>query len=267
MPPTVDRSTLNGQYIRTHWRPYRLPPTYCLQNGSGNGCSGDAPGFPTYFTRSVYTQHGNYPHNAPRLVIEVDGSLFAVPKVKDPEPYSSAAYWQAWHDVYRPAWNPPPLDSERGRAWVAQTAKHCADCYRDEQRISTRDGATDDMVIFPVPYYELRQFTDDPRFSQEWRDKEQAAVKAYNDDLIARRASVATFENRTAWRAVLQFYPDAKPEGWLRDMILHPPERHAGNWYERYATRPTPEECPGQYGHPHPVNDTWCQLCGWHNEL
>jgi len=57
---------------------YHLPPTYRLQEGSGNGCFGDPPGFPTYFTRGVYTAHGNNPPRGYSMVIQHAGVAYGI---------------------------------------------------------------------------------------------------------------------------------------------------------------------------------------------
>jgi hypothetical protein len=46
---TINKDALNRLPI------VKLPPTYRLQAGMGNGCFLDPPGYPTYFTQSVYT--------------------------------------------------------------------------------------------------------------------------------------------------------------------------------------------------------------------
>jgi hypothetical protein len=51
--PTLDFSTINIDALQ-RLPSVTLPTTYRLQAGSGNGCFGDAPGFPTYFTRSPH---------------------------------------------------------------------------------------------------------------------------------------------------------------------------------------------------------------------
>jgi hypothetical protein len=40
---------------------YNLPNSYRLQENYGNGCYMDPPGYPTYFTQSVYTQTIDHP--------------------------------------------------------------------------------------------------------------------------------------------------------------------------------------------------------------
>jgi hypothetical protein len=50
---TINRSRLESLPLAV------LPPTYRLQAGCGNGCYLDPPGFPSYFTRHVYTPEEN----------------------------------------------------------------------------------------------------------------------------------------------------------------------------------------------------------------
>src|SRR4051812_49187147 len=120
----MDFSTLNLDRLKKLPR-YSLPPTYQLQQGSGNGCSGDPPGYPTYFTRSVYTRHGNHPRNGPYMVIVFEGVNYVIPTQEE--------------KLVRNLWLPLSLDHPRTRLWISGTYRHHNHCYGD--------------VIYPVPYW------------------------------------------------------------------------------------------------------------------
>lgn len=70
-------------------------------------------------------------------------------------------------------------------------------------------------------------------------------------------------EHHLAYLLVKKHYPEAKP----RLDIIHDPSpwgmNGIGTWWERLETKPTPENCPGDSIGKHPVNKSWCQVCGW----
>jgi len=110
----------------------------------------------------------------------------------------------------------------------------------------------------------LKTFTDDPRFSEEWRTKAMAEVEVHNAEVYKLWAKVAQPENHAAYQFIKKYYDQHEPD---LELIANPPEID-GNWWETYDHRPTPEECPGtaRWGrpvNPHPVNGSWCQVCGW----
>lgn len=229
----------------------RIAPSYYLQERPGNGCFLDPPGYPTYFTQSVYTSHGNQPARGAQTVI--CGRV-----VEHSNDYDSKKTWDEIIKLrdkrLQGLWNPLPIDHPRTRAWIVAVYIHLNHCYHDE----SATDKSDQTLIFPVPYYKLKSFTDDPRFSDEWRQMEIAAVKQANEDIMRHAQQVAVPDNHMAVRLIRRFYPEYQPE---LDMIAHPPETR-GTWYERYAERPAPENCPGDMGMKHPMNESWCQLCG-----
>lgn len=214
---------------------YRLPPTYHL-GSQGCGCYGDPPGHPRYFTRSVYTQYGNNPP-FDRPQYEYKGRYFT--ELEDVE------------KLYKPL----ALEHERTQAWIGDTFQHMAHCYHDP------DAKHGESTIYPVPEWRLQHFTDDERFSDEWRTKERAAIKQANADIEARTAALATPGNHLATIKVRRYYPEFQPTAELVDN----PPGHGGDWWARLEARPAPEDCPGDAGlrAKHPVNRTWCQVCGW----
>lgn len=162
--------------------------------------------------------------------------------------------------LMRELWVPLPADHERVRLWIRATYRHLRHCYRDDQRLAT-DERDNGMLIFPVPYYKLRTFQDDPRFSDAWRDAERAAVAAYNANASDLAAKVAISDNHCAVRRIREFYPDHMPEMDL--IITNGAGEHEGDWWETEVSRPSIAEC-------HPRNGIgardhaaqWCQWCG-----
>jgi len=215
---------------------YTLPPTYELQRDMGNCCAGDPPGYPTYFTR-------------PQAMHVIETSDLR------------GATWEA-HQARRDAlmrrlWLPLPLEHPRTQAWIADRFKHLHSCYLNPA-LSGREQ-WDKMVFYPVPKWKLESFVDDLRFSEEWRTKEKAQVELKNSEIIANAANIASDYNHAAVVCIREYYPEFQP---TRDQIDGKVET-VGNWWEVMAVRPTPETCPGQHGTAHPVNGSWCQMCGY----
>jgi hypothetical protein len=219
----MDYSTLNLEEL-CKLKIYRLPPTYYLQQGSGYGCAGDPPGYPTYFTRSVYTKFGNKPPHGPHLVITYDGQHYIVDDVK-------------WEGL----WKPLPLNHPRVRLWVMSTYRHHQHCY---------NGHGDNMVIYPVSSYQ-----DDPRWKDEYREAHRAEV----DEERARE--LVTPGNHNAVRIIRAYYPEHEPD---LDLIANPPQVNVGSWWETEAEQPSEEKCAEtqRWGYRHPFNGSWCQWCG-----
>jgi len=112
---------------------YSLPPTYKLQRDSGNGCAGDPPGFPSYFTRSVYTSYGNAPTRGYSLVIVFNSVCYDIESAN----WSGASYEEhraKINALMRRLWSPLPLDHPRTQAWIADKYQHLNHCYLDPAR-------------------------------------------------------------------------------------------------------------------------------------
>lgn len=229
---------------------YKKPPTYRYQQSVGNSCLNDPPGYPTYFTRMVFTMHGSSPSRGVTMIITgPDGRDYVVRKAGE-----DAEYRDRIHSL----WKPLPLDHERTRLWIGEMYRYFHRCYVDP---SKGDG-WEARFIFPVPDYMLKKFVDDPRFSEEWRVQAKAEVERFNAELIEYYRKLATPENHAAVRWIRKFYQEYQPEP---DLIENPPECK-GLWWETEAAPPsTPEECSRteRHGWVHPVNKTWCQWCGW----
>lgn len=252
-----DYSTLNRAALHK-LKTYVCPPTYRIDGDRdmGSGCAGDPPGYPSYFLRSVYTQYGNHPgfRNYPQEVI------------KSPWDNSYRVVLRTWGDreqdreaALRRLWAPLALDHPRTRAWIEDTYRHHARCYLDPQAPPDK-SYHDRMVIYPVPDYKLASFIDDPRFSDDWRKAERAAVDRKNLEIVKYHERIAADPaNHSAVNIIRRFYPDYAPEP---ELIANPPKGIA-SWWERLPRRPLPEECPGYHRNGHPVNTSWCQVCGW----
>jgi hypothetical protein len=208
-------STIDLDALR-HLPKHRLPPSYHLQAHSGNGCFLDAPGYPSYFTKCVTTQHGNTPGRGPTLVIAHGSEIYVVQSHKDWEGGREA------HDAItearlRSLWKPLPEDHPRVQLWERHAYKHMAHRYKDDEKIVHGRAAT---MIYPVPDYKLRQFVDDHRFSSEWQALEHKKIDLENREIIARTQKLAIPDNHNAVRWVRKFYPDHEAR---LDLIEEPP--------------------------------------------
>lgn len=240
------------------------PKGYYLQRDPGNGCSGDPPGFPTYFTRSIYTPRGNNPNRGPEEVISIEGVDYVTRADDD---WRKGDTWDAVRDRYlarmRRLYIPLPFDHPRVQAWIAATMRHTQHMYLDPEGLAA-EKSDSGRIVFPTPHYKLRAFRDDPRFSEEWRTAEKTAIEAFNADVRARYARVATLANHCGTRAIREFYPEYTPEldadGRPIDVPADAPR--GGDWWQRHAEQPSAAECvPPSWLGPHRA-EGWCQFCG-----
>ena len=276
MKSKLDFSTINIEALK-RLKVYTLPPTYRLQDGSGSGCSGDAPGFPSYFTRSIYTRHGNNPRKGAEEVILHEGKMYVT---KSSDDWRKGDDWDAVYARYQERlmrlWVAPPIDSPRVRAWIESTYRHFNHCYVDVERPKYGKPGT---LIYPVPAYRLKDETRQeyigsgltpqpdympPKYSQEYLDTVNTAVRIFNADERARAKSVAIPENHHAVRIIRKFYPEYQPEPALINDVSGVV---TAQWWETEAEQPTPETCRPRSCGPHPVNGQWCQRCGWKAEV
>jgi len=249
-----DYSTIDIEQLKKLPR-YNKPASYHLQDDSGNGCAGDAPGYPTYFTRSVYTKHGNNPARGAQMVISYEEWDYIV---EDSTDWRDGDALEVRNARLHKLWKPLPLDHERVRLWIADTYRHHKHCYVDVERPEYGRPGT---LIFPVPDYKLKTFRDDYRWSEEYRTALRNEIDAYNREEIDRAAAIAIPENHQAVRIIRKFYPEYQPEP---ELIANPPQQIA-QWWETEAHKPTPETCPTtqRWNKTHPINGSWCQWCGW----
>ena len=229
---------------------YKKPPSYQLQPDPGNGCYLDPPGYPTYFTQSVYTKQGGTPPRGATLILM--GRV-----VESQSDWKSSMDWDKLSKVrankLRKLWNPLPLDHPRTIAWIKAVYSHLRNCYHNKDASSE-----DSTLIYPIPKYELKTFVDDERFSDEWRIKERATIDQANTEAIAQALKIAIPENHLAVRSIHKFYPEYEPD---LELIKNPPTFTPTGW-ERFSKCPTPKTCPGGMGNKHPLNGSWCQVYG-----
>lgn len=259
---TTSYETLNLEILRK-LNPHTLPPYFKYQNGMGGGCFGDPPGFPTYFTREVYTSYGNSPQTGAERVIQdpETGVHYVVSRVE----WQDGETWEkrtARQDALTlRLWSRLPIDHPRTIAWIENTYRHFRHCYVNDD-LPANDS--DHTLIYPVPSHKLRSFVDDPRFSDEWRTAEKRAIDAHNGEVESFARRIATPENHQAYRIIKRWYPQHTPD---LARIHSTDNALTQTWWETLAERPTPETCPGETrwgtGHAHPMNGTWCQVCGY----
>lgn len=272
-----DYSTLNLDVLRRQPKVTRVAlgsKCYQLQRDPGNGCYGDPPGYPTYFTRSVYTSKGHTPRG------------FCAQVIVDPEDpdtfWSTEMLWgkgDTWEivrarhkELMRELYKPLPVDHSRVLAWAISCAVRGLHCYVDPQKPADKRRNISELVLWPVPYYQLRHFHDDSRFSDEWRNKEKASIDQANSEILAAARLVAVVENASLLYDLHEVYPDITPDTALaegmtpRKLLENPPDRHSGDWWERHALRPTPDSCcpPSWLGRHR--TDGWCQFCGYESQ-
>ena len=235
----------------------KIAPTYDISSHRGSGCAGDPPGYPSYYLQHVYTRSGNLPRKGWVAILRMGNEQRGVRNAND-------KYDKLASKLMR-LWDPLPLEHPRTQAWIRSTYMHQKHCYQ----IPDKEGTwSDKSFIFPVPSYELKHFRDDERFSNEWREKEQASIAQANEDIQKYAQRYATWENHAATILIRKFYPTWNV--FMRDqkVYLEADWERDGSWWERLKTKPTPETCPGSesLNRKHPVNVTWCQVCGWKGE-
>lgn len=247
-----------------------------LQNDCGNGCYGDPPGYPTYFTRSVYYSTGNDPFGKWSQVIEYDGERYGI-SLKD---------WKGTWEEYsrtrdillRLMWQQLPLNHPRTVAWIEATFKHHHSCYQIPGNEDGKKNWRDNMLIWPggtlgkTPFGDLKDVKWEVKYAKEhkdfdkWRPSEQSkfieGMRVENERISRLCREVATPENHDGTILVRRYYPEFQPNERLISGLFD----HPGNWWETMSKRPSPSECPGQYSMEHPCNGSWCQLCGWHEK-
>lgn len=269
---TLDWSTINTERLR------RLPHAELthgdrLQDDCGNGCAGDPPGFPSYFTRCVYSLSGNGPNGKWSYTISQDGILYGV-ELKE---------WQgSWdeHSQRRQAlflelWNRPALDHPRTVAWIQATYSYHRHCYHTTGWDGKDWHGKTHFLIWPggccgeTPFGRIEKLEFEVDYSKKhkafdkWRVEEQESFKLKilenNERIIRMCEAEATPDHHNATHIVRRYYPEFNPTPELIEAKFN----HPGNWWETAASRPSPDQCPGQYKHAHPVNGSWCQWCGW----
>lgn len=234
----MDFSTIDTVQLRKH--EVVIASRKYVQDSCGNGCAGDAPGYPSYFTKTVYGANDRMRC----MAIELYGTLYAI--------------WNADHDerdsaaILRRLWLPLPIDHQRVRLWIRETYRHHSRCY---------NGWGDDMVIYPVPAWQLKVYTYDPRWKEEFITAHKAEVDASNERVIKHAQALATPENHNAVRLIRKFYPEHAPD---LSLIENSPTESRGFWWETEAERPSEADCAAtqRWHKKHPFSTSWCQWCG-----
>lgn len=248
---------------------------YRLQDDSGNGCAGDPPGYPTYYTQSVYEASGNAPSRGYSTVIKYNGATYGI----EPSNWTDGETWethQAKHDaLMRRLWVPLPLDHPRTQAWIVATFKHHRHCYQVPALRAQGKNRPDAMLVWPggtlgkTPYGTIRNPAWEVEYAQKhlefhrWTDAHKAAflkeIEQGNAHIKVACDVVAIPENHDGTILVRRYYPEFHPTQKLISGELPV----TGNWWEVLAVNPGPDKCPGQYSMVHPCNGSWCQFCGW----
>jgi len=131
---------------------------------------------------------------------------------------------------------PLPYDHPRVKAWEAYAYAYFRNSYSKD---GTSRCLTDSITVEP---------------------KETVFTKSSPDKFTT---TPQPPEHHLAYLLVKKYYPEAKPR---LDLIANPPawgRGGVGTWWERLNEKPTPETCPGDRVGKHPVNGSWCQVCGW----
>lgn len=230
---------------------YEVPPVLRLSDSWGAGCFLDAPGFPTYFLRSVYTAQGNTPRNGPDHVLGVGKDLWR---------FESDDY-EKLGPIYRRIYRPLPLDHPRVKLWILAVARHLRSCYRDEER---QEYGRPGTLIYPVPGYKLKTPHIDHRWTDEYKQAAIDEAEAFNKMERDRADRIATIDNHMGVRNIREIYPDFQPPAWF----LNPPADmgQPADWWEMHDSPPEPGKCVGDYtngkGVPWRHSDSNCQFCG-----
>jgi hypothetical protein len=248
----MDKSTLDLNALHK-MSGYAKPPTYEIDRGMGSACFLDPPGYPSYFIQHIYTMHGNSPGRKGQATELIQGRVL----MRAEESYEKR------EAKLRKLWKPLPYNHPRVRAWIVAVYKHMKSCYRHPS-YTDKSGKMETLTMYSE-HFRMKTFHDDPRFSDEWRVKAQAEVEAWNTEMRSKWEAIAKPGNHMAYLSVREYYPEHEPD---IELIENAPEYSEGDWWEVYDHKPSPEECPGtarwgRSGRPHPVNNTWCQLCGW----
>ena len=128
-------------------------------------------------------------------------------------------------------WKPLSMDHPRVIEWIKAVTRHAQNCFvNPNKEISS-------PFVYPSKFEKTPFATE-----QELTD--------YTSNI----------DNTLAVNMIRKFYPEYKVDK------LEVSKENIGHWYEVMSEKPTPENCPGTMGMKHPVNKTWCQLCGWNGE-
>jgi hypothetical protein len=170
---------------------------------------------------------------------------------------------------------PLPVTHPRTQAWIRETFAHHRHCYQVPELRAAGKNWSDAMLIWPggccgnTPFGRLLNSEHEIEHAKanlcydKWTEEAKRDfcqnIVSNNSRVIEMCQKVAVPENHDATILVRKVYPDFQPTAELIEAKFDRP----GNWWEVLAENPGPDNCPGQYGHSHPVNGNWCQFCGW----
>lgn len=228
-PVPFDYSTIDLDLLR-QLPVFRLRAGMQLQEEPGNGCALDPPGYPTYFTRSVYNSRGNSLRNGPYTVIS------------DPE--DDKKHYVVDNCKLRDLWVPVSIESVRFSYWKVACYKHWHNCFYNESATDRNDRC---LVAKSEPklHYTSRN-TGQKTLNQNYRHD----AEAY-DQWMQKYGSIFTLENAYATRYIQGFYHWFRMEkDEAQHYVLRSPEYfyvfernnlsktkpEANNrWWERYS--------------------------------
>jgi len=260
---TFDYSTIDTAALTERSRPITLGPGCRASDHYGSRCYLDAPGYPSYFVRHVYSASGNEPRSGSTVIL-MGREIEAVDT-----PYNPDARAELYRAIYRPL----PFEHARVQAWIAKTFQHFRRCYRDAKPDKYgRPG----MLIYPYSDHDralqvidahILDKPEDPRWSDTYRAELMAKRAAVIDAEETRAAAIAIPENYLAVRAVREIYPDQAPAALMARYVTGD-KYGPGDWWEREAARPaSPEACRPYEGYVVPGHRAgWCQYCGYVTE-
>ncbi len=178
--------------------------------------------------------------------------------------------------LFERLWRPLPLDHPRTVAWIQATFKHHRHCYQVPELRAQGKNWSDAMLIWPggccgsTPFGRIERLEREIKYATEhkcydkWTEEHKIEfarnIERENTRITAMCEEVAVPDNHDATILIRRHYPEFQPTPELIAADFPSP----GNWWEVLAENPGPEKCPGQYNHAHPVNGSWCQMCGWH---
>lgn len=228
-------------------------PGLRLSDSLGAACFMDAPGFPSYFIRSVYTRKGDSPDKGPAEVLDLgDLGCYVV----------ESADWQlgdTWENrqaeklaLFLSIWSPLPLDHPRTQAWLYSCYAYFGRCWEDPR---TGSKAAEKLRC---PGKNRAGFTDPVEVGDVARALGIWEEGAAFDELEQQ-------VNRLLYRPFTyakEFYSDFAGlpvvdglDPWQQDFKWG--KGGAGDWWERYDS---PVGCDHPGG---AARRGWCQLCGY----
>ena len=240
----LDWSTINLKHLAA-LPVYKKPPTYHISPHLGSACAGNPPGHPSYFVRSVYTQHGNSPRRGAQTVIvhPTLGARVVWSSVDDDRYYAQARReniedaWRFTQSKYNERlnrlWIPLPLDNPRVKLWMADRFRQSHRCYVDPSN-GDKMRHISSLIVWPVPDYKLQHSTIDLRWREDVIAAYKAADEAANAAIVEQARQFVKPSNHAAVRAIREWYPEYKITSETYQLIKQPPKWEKGSdWWER----------------------------------